>query len=302
MNIHINNKQILSVIPVLLITLIISACQKKADITIGTKNFTEQIILGEIFSQLIENRTGLSVSKRFNLGGTFICFKALLQGEIDIYPEYTGTGLTAILKKPVLNDKEKVYNIVKRNFKEQYNLLWLGPLGFNNTYTITMREKQAQNLKISTISDLKKHQGTLSTGFTSEFIEREDGWPGLLKTYQFKFTKQLKELDPGLMYMAIKEKEVDVICGFATDGRIKGYNLKVLKDDKMFFPPYYAAPLVRMKILEEHPGIVDALNKLTGLITNTAMSNMNFQVDNEGRKASEVAHEFLKRFNLLEME
>ncbi|MFC1503965.1 glycine betaine ABC transporter substrate-binding protein [Spirochaetota bacterium] len=295
-------KRVSKLMLLLLIVFFFNSCGRKTDITIGTKNFTEQIILGEIMAELIANQLGLKVKKRFNLGGTFICFNALKQGEIDLYPEYTGTGLTAILKKPVINDNMKVYEIVKKNFKENYGLLWLKPFGFNNTYTITMRKSQAGKLHLTKISDLKKHMGKLRTGFTSEFFEREDGLKGLKKAYELSFKIKPKELDPGLMYKAIKENEVDVICGFATDGRIPAYDLQILQDDKHFFPPYYAAPVLRDNVLKKHPALEPILNKLYNLISDLEMSRMNYNVDQEGRKASDVANEFLHKHKLLKGE
>lgn len=268
-------------------------------ITIGTKNFTEQIIIGEIISQLIEVQTDIKVKRKFNLGGTFVCFTALRQGDIDIYPEYTGTGLTAILKREVENDDTKVYNIVKDEFKKQFNLVWLASLGFNNTYTIAMREAHADMLQIVQISDLVKHQDVLRSGFTSEFLERPDGFKGLEKKYDIQFNLNPLELDPGLMYKAVQENQIDVICAFATDGRIQAYNLRVLQDDKNFFPPYSAAPLIRQKTIDSYPEITAVINQLSGLITDKEMSEMNFSVDQEGKKVQSVARNFLKINSLL---
>ena len=291
-----------AVLPVILFA-VAMACifgcrSSKKTITIGSKNFTEQIILGEIISQLVENQTDIKVKRKFNLGGTFVCFVALKQGDIDMYPEYTGTGLTAILKREVINDKNRVYSVVKEEFKKQYDLVWLKPLGLNNTYTITMREIHAKKLSIERISDLVKQQNVLRAGFTSEFLERPDGFEGLRKKYGIQFKISPKELDPGLMYKAIKEKQVDVICGFATDGRIPAYKLKVLEDDYNFFPPYYAAPLIRQKTIDAFPELITVFNKLSGLITDEEMRAMNFSVDQEGKKVQSVAGDFLKKANL----
>ncbi len=276
-----------------------SGCSNSKNIiTIGSKNFTEQIILSEIMTQLIEKDTDLKVKRKFNLGGTFICFNALKQGEIDIYPEYTGTGLTAILKKNVINDKDKAYKIVKKEFEEQYDLIWLKPFGLNNTYTITIRKEQSENLNINTISDLKKYENKLKSGFTAEFMERPDGYKGLIKKYNLNFNISPAELDPGLMYKAVKENEVDIICGFATDGRIPAYNLQVLKDDKKYFTPYYAAPVVRKEIIVKYPQINAILNKLNNLITDKEISKMNYRADQEGIKIKKLAKQFIKNNNL----
>ena len=271
----------------------------KNTVTVGTKNFTEQVILGELFSQLIENKTKIKVERRFNLGGTFVCFSALQEGKIDLYPEYTGTGLTAVLKREPMRDEDEVYAEVKKVFRKEYGLRWLSPLGFNNTYTLTMRKAQADSLYIETISDLKAHQERLRCGFTSEFLERPDGYPGLKKKYNLQFEERPVELDPGLMYRAIRENQVDVICGFATDGRIPAYDLKTLQDDQGFFPPYQAAPLVRGITLEKFPNVKKALNDLKASIDDETMREMNFAVDQEGRKAQAVARQFLEEKGLL---
>lgn len=268
-------------------------------IVIGSKEFTEQLILAELLAQLIEAKTELEVERKTGLGGTLICFGALEKGEIDLYPEYTGTGLKAILKhEENITDPEEVYELVKKEFAAQFDLEWLGAFGFNNTYALAMREEQADSLDILQVSDLVDHPG-LTCGFTAEFNERDDGYPGLAKHYRFKFKAEPKDLDPGLMYKAVKEKEVDVISAFATDGRIKAYKLKVLDDDKQFFPPYYAAPLVRSETLEEHPELTALLNSLAGQIDDAVMSEMNYKVDKGGKSPAQVAGEFLKKKGLL---
>lgn len=283
---------------ILLIFLIMGCGSKKDKIVIGSKNFTEQVILGEIIALLIENNTDLNVETKFNLGGTFVCFNALKQGEIDLYPEYTGTGLIAILKKEVVSTREEAYRIVKSEFKSKFNLIWLKPFGFNNTYTVTMRKKEADKLSIKKISDLKKYEAVLKPGFNHEFMERLDGYKGLSKKYNLHFKSEPIEIDTGLMYKAVVEKEVDLICGFATDGRIPAFNLVILEDDLNFFPPYYAATLIRAEILAKYPIIAEILNKFGGSITDQEMSEMNYKVDQQGIKAKTVAKEFLtdKRF------
>lgn len=263
-------------------------------ITVGSKNFTEQIILGEMLALLIENRTEIKVERKLNLGGSIICFEALKQGDLDLYPEYTGTGLTAILKQRAITDPDTVLDTVRSEFKEQYDLIWLEPFGFNNTYTLTMRGDHARELGVSRISDLEKYKGTLRSGFTAEFMERPDGYPGLIKHYGFEFAIRPKDFDPGLMYKAVSEGSVDVICGFATDGRIPAYGLKVLEDDKGFFPPYHAAPLVRASTLKKHPRLREVLGLLAGRIDNEKMAAMNYRVDKQGAVHRRVAEEFLR--------
>jgi osmoprotectant transport system permease protein len=212
-------------------------------VVIGTKNFTEQLILGELMAQIIENRTRLTVERRFNLGGTLICHGALVNGEIDLYAEYTGTGLTAILKTPVISDPEKALHHVRKAYRERFNAQWLQPFGFNNTYAMTVRKDDAVQKNWRNISDLEDTSIQLRAGFTAEFSERPDGYPGLRKVYDLKFM-QIKDLDPTIMYQAVANGEVDVICAFASDGRIAFYDLMPLHDDRGFFPPYQAAPVV----------------------------------------------------------
>ena len=265
-------------------------------IRIGTKNFTEQLILGEIMAQLIEAKTDLIVDRRFNLGGTMICHGALVNGEIDIYPEYTGTALTAILKQKVVSNPEKAFEVVSAAYRERFDLRWLKPLGFNNTYSITIRQEDARQQGWSNISDLSKDAAELTAGFTAEFSERPDGYPGLMKHYGFMFG-EVRDLDPSLMYEALSKGEVDVICAFATDGRIAAYNLKRLKDDRNFFPPYHAAPVVREEILEEYPEVGAVLSMLEGLIDNDTMQRLNFEVDGKKQSPARVARKWCRRFS-----
>jgi glycine betaine/choline ABC-type transport system substrate-binding protein len=269
-------------------------------IRIGTKNFTEQIILGEILAQYIETRLQLPVELKKNLGGTFVCFRALQAGSLDLYVEYTGTGLTAILKEPTGGNPDEVYQKVFDRFKINWQILWQAPLGFNNTYAITMRREQASLLGISTISDLEAFKGELLPGFNHEFLERPDGYPGLVKHYGFEFNITPKEMDSGLMYRAVSEKQVDVICGFATDGRIPAFDLVILDDDKKFFPPYYAAPLVRAATLDAYPQLKDLFSSLSNKIDDAQMAKMNYLVDVMGELPASVAHRFLQE-NILDI-
>jgi osmoprotectant transport system permease protein len=267
-------------------------------IRIGTKNFTEQLILGEMMAQLIEAKTDVIVERRFNLGGTMICHGALVNGEIDLYAEYTGTGLTAILKHAVMTDPEEALYYVTKTYHERFGLQWLKPFGFNNTYAITVRAADAAKYGWNTISDLKESANTLLAGFTAEFAERPDGYPGLRQAYTLQFG-DVRDFDPALMYEAVRNNEVDVICAFATDGRIAAYHLKPLKDDRNFFPPYHAAPVIREEILKAHPKLGDVLSLLGGLIDNATMQRLNFEVDGKKRRTAEVVEEFLKAKGIL---
>ena len=263
------------------------------------------LLAGSLIGFEDENR----VTRKFNMS-TLICFNALKGDDLDLYAEYTGTALLTLLEeeeetvRTVIDDPDKTYNHVKDVFKKRWNLIWLEPFGFNNAYTLTMRRKQAERLGIETISDLAEYiradnEETLVAGFDHEFMERPDGYKPLSKEYDFTFADAPKVMDPGMMYKAVEGAEVDVICAFATDGRIPAYDLKVLEDDKGFFPPYYAAPVVRGEVLEKYPRFRDILNQLGGKIDDKTMRQMNFQVDENRRPASEVAREFLIEMKLI---
>ncbi len=267
-------------------------------VSVGSKNFTEQLILGELMAQLIEGSTNLEVKRVFNLGGTMICHNALKQDDLDLYAEYTGTALKAILKRDVISDPDMAYDAVESAYRKQFTCEWLKPFGFNNTYAITIRKDFAEKHGIETISDLEQHAGDMAAGFTAEFMDREDGYPGLKEKYGFSFN-DTKDMEPSLMYKAIAQKEVEVISAFATDGRIAIYDLKMLKDDKGLFPPYYAAPVVRMDTLKAHPELEGVLEKLSGLLDDKTMMNLNNKVDAEQREPKAVAREFLQAEGLL---
>ena len=263
-------------------------------IRIGAKNFTEQLILGEIMAQLIETKTDLRVERKFDLGGTMICHGALVNGEIDLYAEYTGTALTAVLKREAVSNPNEAYRIVSEAYVKQFDVQWLPSFGFNNTYAITVRAADAERWQLKTISDLKAHAGELRAGWTSEFSERPDGYPGLCEQYGLKFAS-VRDLDTALMYEAINRNEVDVICAFATDGRIAAYHLQPLEDDRHFFPPYFAAPVIREATLEEHPDLERVLGLLAKKISSETMQRLNSQVDQAKRSPAGVAREFLEQ-------
>ena len=267
-------------------------------IRIGSKEFTEQYILGELMAQMIEARTSLAVERTFGLGGTMICHRALEKGEIDLYPEYSGTGYQAVLKLKGSTDPNEVLRLVTEGYRKQYQVDWLGPFGFNNSYAITVRAEDAEENGWRRISDLASSASQLRAGFTSEFQEREDGYPGLQKAYGFRFA-EARDLSPALMYEAAAKKQVDVICAFATDGRIAAYRLRPLLDDRKFFPPYHAAPVVRQETLRKHPEVREALAPLAGLLDDATMQRLNYEVDEKKRSPAEVASEFLKAKGLI---
>lgn len=262
-------------------------------IRIGTKNFTEQLILGELMAQLIENRTDLNVARRFNLGGTMICHGALESGEIDLYAEYTGTALTAILKESVIRDPDLALETVDRAYRQRFSAQWLQPFGFNNTYAITVRKTDAVLYRLRTISDLAVIAGNLRAGFTAEFSQRPDGYPGLRRTYGLGF-REVRDLDPSILYQAVANGEVDVICAFATDGRIAAFELQPLKDDRGFFPPYQAAPVIRTEVLTAHPKLGRVLGLLADRLDDATMQRLNLLVDEEKRTPRDVARKFLE--------
>lgn len=272
--------------------------RNRPDVIIGSKNFTEQILLGEMLAQLVEDQTDLTVDRRFCLGGTMICHGAMVHGEIDLYVEYTGTGLMTVLHRDAISDPQKVYRIVSDEYQRQFGLQWCKPLGFNNGYALTMRRQDALRHGCKTISDLHDLASQLRIGFTAEFAQRPDGYQGLKKAYGFEFG-EVRGLDPGLMYDAIAIGEVDVIPAFTTDGRIVAYDLVMLVDDRQFFPPYFAAPVVRIETLNRHPELRKVLDLLAGKLDDATMQRLNFAVDHNKRSPAEVARQFLRSVGLL---
>ncbi|WP_199313230.1 glycine betaine ABC transporter substrate-binding protein [Microcoleus sp. FACHB-672] len=272
------------------------------DIVIGSKNFTEQVILGELVAQQIEAKTGLKVERKLNLGGTGICHEGVKSGQLDAYVEYTGTAFTSILKEKTISDPKAVYKQVKQQYVSKFGLEVTEPLGFENTFAMVVRGADAQHLNIATLSQAAKYTPQWQAGFGYEFIEREDGFPGLAKTYGLKFEKSPKIMDLGLMYRALVEKKVDMVAGNSTDGQIATLNLVILKDDKQYFPPYEAVPVVRQETLKKYPKLREAFKQLGGIITAQEMQQMNYQVDGEFRKVEEVVSKFLQSKGLLPLQ
>ena len=266
-------------------------------IVVGSKNFTEQTILAELVAQQIERRTGLDVERRLFLGGTFVCHTAITSGEIDIYVEYTGTALTAILEKPPTQDPSEVYRNVADEYAARFGLTWGRPLGFDNTFAILIRGTDARDLGIETISDVASHTSDWHAGFGYEFMEREDGFAGLAKTYGLAFAETPRTMDLGLTYRALAGGEVDLIAGNSTDGLIEALELFHLEDDKSYFPPYQAAPIMRDEMIAQHPEIVVALAELAGKVSDDEMRRLNYLVDVEHRDVVIVAREWLDSLN-----
>jgi len=285
------------VLIIILSTVATSFFAPKDTIIVGSKNFSEQLILGDMEASLIEAKTKIKVTRKLNLGGTNVIFSAMQSKTVDLYVEYTGTGLVNILKKPTMTDATKVYNIVKKDFATKYNFEMLKPLGFNNTYVIAVKKDFAAKNKLNNISDLVKIGPTINAGVTMEFTSRPDGFPGLLKTYGLKL-KSVKGIDSGLRYTALEKGETQLLDAFSTDGLLKKFDLKLLKDDKNFFPPYYAVPVVRADTLKKYPELKGVLQLLDGKITDEDMRNMNYKVDN-GAQSRTVAEDFLRSKGLI---
>jgi len=251
-----------------------------------------------LLAQQVEAHTGLRVDRRLNLGGTLICHRAMLAGQMDLYAEYTGTALTAILAEPSSNDTEAVYRTVRDAYRDRFGFEVGPPLGFNNTFAIVVRNEDAQKLKLRTISDLVAHAPQWRAGFGYEFMERSDGYPGLARAYGLKFAAAPSIMDLGLLYRALKEHQVDVVAGNSTDGLIIALGMVVLEDDRHFFPPYQAVTILRGGALRDHPELRGALDVLGGKISDAEMRQMNYAVDAEQRDPAGVAREFRRARNL----
>jgi osmoprotectant transport system permease protein len=268
-------------------------------IIIGSKNFTEQVILGELLAQQIEAQTEIKVDRRLNLGGTFICHEAVKAGKIDGYVEYTGTAFTSVLKKKPITDPQAVYQQVRQGYKEKFQLEVMKSLGFENTFAMVIRREDADRLEIKTLSDAAKYTPQWQAGFGYEFMNREDGYPKLAKVYDLKFAKPPREMDLGLIYKALADKQVDMVAGNSTDGLIPVLKLAVLEDDRKYFPPYEAVPIFNRQTLEKYPQLRQAIGQLNGVISAREMQEMNYQVDNQSLPVEQVVTRFLESKNLL---
>ena len=275
------------------LALISLACTHRPRIVVGCKNFTEQIILGELIAQEIENKTHLPVERRFYLGGTYIAHQSILAGRIDIYPEYTGTALTAILKENPGGDRQTVYARVKSEYERRFHLTLSPPFGFNDTFAIEIRGDDGRRLHLQTISQSATYTPQWRAGFGYEFMERPDGYKGLVASYGLRFAAPPRIMDLGLLTRALKDHQVDLIAGNMTDGLIPALDLFVLEDDKHYFPPYEAVPVIREQTLAEHPELRQPLEALAGKISDAEMRELNYAVDGQKRDVKEVVREFL---------
>lgn len=284
----------------MLVGLLLTGCgpSRQDRIIIGSKDFTEQLILGELMAQQIENTTHLSVERRFYLAGTYICHQAMLGGRIDIYPEYTGTALAAVLKDALQRDRQAVYDHVKAEYARRFKLDIGATFGFNDTFAIQVRGEDARGLHLTTISQASAYTPQWRAGFGYEFMERPDGFKGLASTYGLRFAASPRIMALGLLTRALKEKQVDLIAGNNTDGLIPALDLAVLEDDKHYFPPYEAVPVIRTEMLQRHPNVLTALDALANKVSDEDMRRLNYAVDGEHRDAKEVVREFLQRSGL----
>lgn len=280
--------------------LLTMGCGRRTDrIVIGSKNFTEQLVLGEVFAQVIEARAHVPVERRFYLAGTFICQQAILAGRIDLYPEYTGTALTAVLKEPPGRDKQEVYHRVKQGYESKFDLTLGPPLGFDDTFAMVIRGEDARRLNLHTLSQAAAYTPKWRAGFGYEFMERPDGYKGLVATYGLKFAEAPRVMDLGLITRALKDHQVDLIAGNNTDGLIPALDLYVLEDDRHYFPPYEGVAVVRQAILKSHPEVGVALSALAGAISDDDLRRMNYAVDGEHKDAAVVVRDFLRGRKLI---
>jgi len=266
---------------------------RPGELTVGSKNFTEQLILGEILKQSLESACHVPVDGRFYLAGSYICQQAILAGRIDTYVEYTGTAMAAILKQQVSGGAANVYDYVKQEYRRRFHLEVMRSLGFDNSFAMVMRPEDSRRLGLTTLSQLAPVAGQLRLGVGYEFLERQDGYPGLVRTYGLHFAEAPRVMDLGLLYRALENKSVDIVAGNNTDGLIAALGLVVLRDDKHYFPPYDAVPIVRPELFTKCPQARTALESLAGRITADRMRAMNYAVDGQKKDAADVAREFL---------
>ena len=297
-----------------------AALAQQGPVRVGSKNFTEQLILGEMYALLLEN-AGISVERRLNLGGTQVAHEALVAGEIDLYPEYTGTGLTVVLGLPIADVMaatptsgggssaagtpaagsidQRVYDTVSADYREQFDLIWLDESAFNNTQALAVKRAFSEERGVTTISQLAEIASDLTIVAPSDFVERPDGLKGLEDFYGMTFGNVLS-VEPGIRYQALEQDQAQVVLAFGTDGQVSGMDLVLLKDDKGLWPPYHVAPVVRNATLTAYPGIADALNPVAPLLTDQVMSSLNWQVDGPDKlEPEEVAQAFLQEQGLI---
>jgi len=269
-------------------------CQSGPRIVVGSKNFAEQLLLGEIAAQQIERRLHVHVSRKLQIGGTLLAHEALLKGDIDVYPEYTGTALTAVLKQPTTNDPASVLSQVRQGY-QKWNLRWLDPLGFNNTFAMVITRADAESRHVRNLSDAGAYRPGWKLGAGYEFVQRPDGLPGLRSTYGLTLSGSVRTMDLGLLYAALEQRHIDMAAANSTDGQLSSPKFVALEDDKHYFPPYQAAFVVRGATLSKFPGLEAALGELSGSLTTGSMRQLNHQLEGEHRPGPKVAAEFLEQ-------
>lgn len=286
------------VVAVTALALFVACAGGSKPVRVGSKDFTEEFIVGNMYALLLENN-GIPVERKLNLGGTPVNHQALLSDQLDLYPEYTGTGLLTVLKLPTNTDRQAVYNAVKDGYKQQFNLVWLDPAPMNDTQALAMKKDVAAAKGIKTISDMAAQASELTMIGPPEFEQREDGLPGISKAYGNFKLKEYIAVDPGLRYEGLVNGQADVVVAFGTDGQLAAFDLMLLEDDKGLFPPYQIAPVVRQQAIDVYPRIPEVLNKLAPLLTDATMQRLNFEVDGKKREPADVAKEFLQQNNLI---
>ena len=278
----------------LLLVIILAGCSSKPHIIVGSKNFTEQVVLSEIIAQQIENRTGIEVERKIDLGGTLLAHEALKTGSIDLYPEYTGTALTAILKWPVSKDPSAVFSEVHQGYT-QWHLSWLRPFGFNNTFAMVVRTETAHSEHLGTLTSAASRAAPWRLGVGYEFVARPDGLDGLKKAYSLKIAGDPVTMDLGLLYPALRNGTIEMGAGSETDALLTDPSFTVLSDDRHYFPPYQCAIVVRDQALTNFPQLRSVLEELSGRISDATMRQLNAAVDRNHRSVADVARDFLAR-------
>src|SRR6202165_6015696 len=283
---------------ILAVTFLTSCRAPKTEIVIGSKFFTEQVVLAELLAQHIEARTGIHVERKTNLGGTLLVHKAMQAGQVDLYAEYTGTALTAVLNESPTGDSSAVYQRVKQLYGERFNFEVAEPLGFENPFAMVIRGEDAQQLHLRRMSDLVPIAPKWRIGVGFEFLERSDGFRGWSERYGLHFAQQTSVMDLGLIYRALQDHKVDIVAGNSTDGVIDSLHLVILEDDRHYFPPYDAVPIVRQATLAKFPQLRAALAELGGKISGQDMRHLNYLVDGEQRDVATVVREYRQAHNL----
>lgn len=278
---------------VALALVLLAGCSHSRRLTIGSKNFTEQLLLGEIIAEHLESKLNIEVRRKLDLGGTLLAQRAIQSGSIDLYPEYTGTALTAVLKEPAVPDAKTALDRVRAGYRK-WGLEWSESLGFENTFAMAIRKQDAQAHQVHTLSEAARYEPGWRMGVGYEFEERPDGLNGLRKTYGLRTNGSIRTMDLGLLYKALKQHQVDMVAGNSTDGALSILPIEVLADDKHYFPPYQAAIVVRSASLQAFPGLREAMNELQGSIDTRTMRRLNYEVDGKHRPVREVAAEFVE--------